>query len=750
MKKLVGILAMGAMLVAGSGAYAAIDNTPHDMTTVTTYTLCEICHVPHGASGSERLWRTTYTIGATGWDATITGTLCADACHGASPAISGTGAHNVSGTVYGAGAHQGTIANIATISAGRDATGASPWTDAHGFKYWPAGGQVAGWMECTTCHNVHDNAFRPFIRQSAAATGSVAGSVDALCEGCHDRDNAAPIGRGAANTRTANNGSAYSQHPTSNAYDGATNYTPDINLNAFPASMQESRGTTGRGTVSAATPLGGHLLDPGGATGPMGCATCHAVHGNEGPSITTDLLAVANALPVADLCEACHGGGATTNVGVGGDDHPIDVINGVGTPLANIAATTAYETNTAWPTSGVSPNQIAGCTSCHSAHYGAPNTSLNRDGDGGQPLGWCASCHNMDAAQPPAHHSNTGNLAASIVGCEDCHSATGPGSTASMRAHQGFAEITWAAGQAAFCNACHAGGGTAPFNGGAATPAGGVNPTTAYEPSLPSRWGVDRAPGGAVASSHRVGATNSGTVVNIRNASFFTEGGTSYFAKWGGAAASAGYGAQTAAPGGVATSTILCYSCHNIMGNIGLSTVASINVGGGGVVTPQSGYQNNLLLYPYRDDGQGVGTGGAGTGSAVGSTFCIGCHNGTAVAMATLLTANVANMPGGTHPIRASATDASTVSAAVDAGRAITILVTTAADGTTADQAAAPNLASYPLADRMDCDSCHRPHDGDAQSAEGTRDYTLEQAAAGNIDGICSQCHLVYGTPLAQ
>lgn len=743
MKKLVGVLAMGVMLAAGSGAYAAIDNTPHDMTTVTTYTLCEICHVPHGAAGSERLWRTTYTIGATGWDATITGTLCADACHGASPAIAGTGAHNVSGTVYGAGAHQGTIANIDTISSSRDSSGGTPYTDAHGYKYWPAGGQVAGWMECTTCHNVHDDTYRPFIRQSAAATASQAGSVDALCEGCHDRDNVTP-GRGATNTQAANDTNSYSQHPSSVAYVN-TGYTPLINLKAvFPVSMAETRGATGRGTVSAANPLGGHLLDPGGSTGNMGCATCHAVHGNEGPTITTDLLAVDNALPVADLCESCHDGGAATNVGAGGDDHPIDVVRGTGTVLGNIAATTSYETGLAWPTTGVSPNQIAGCTSCHSAHYGRPATSITRDGDGGNADGWCASCHNLADAQPLAHHSNTGNDTAplSIVSCEDCH--VGVGVAGEMNAHQGFAEITWAADQSAFCNACHNGVSAAPFNGGGATPAGGVNPTTGYEGSLPARFGTDRSAGAA--SAHRIGATNSGTNANMRNAAWFTEGATSYYSKWGGAAASAGYGAQTVAPGGANGNTILCYSCHNIMGNVGLSTDAAVNVAGAGTVSATSGYENNLLLYPYQDDGTGVGNAGA----AVGSKLCIGCHNGVAVAMATI--DDVTNGPAGTHPVRWSATNSSTISAAVDAGRAITMLVTTAGDGTTADQAAAPNLASYPAADRMDCDSCHRAHDGDVDSSvvTGTRDFTLEQAAAGNLDSICSQCHLVYGTAQAQ
>jgi hypothetical protein len=184
------------------------------------------------------------------------------------------------------------------------------------------------------------------------------------------------------------------------------------------------------------------------------------------------------------------------------------------------------------------------------------------------------------------------------------------------------------------------------------------------------------------------------------------------------------------------------------MGNIGLSTVATINVGAAGAVTASSGYLNNLLLYPYRDDGTGVP--GNGGGTATGSKLCIGCHNGVAVAMTTI--DDVVNGPAGTHPVRWSAANSSTITAAEDTDRPILQLVTTATDFTTADQANAPNLASYPLDDRMDCDSCHRAHDGDVDSsvAATTRDFTLEQAAAGNLDAICSQCHAVYGPVQAQ
>ena len=176
-----------------------------------------------------------------------------------------------------------------------------------------------------------------------------------------------------------------------------------------------------------------------------------------------------------------------------------------------------------------------------------------------------------------------------------------------------------------------------------------------------------------------------------------------------------------------------------------ISTDAAINVGAAGTVDSTSGYLNNLLLYPFEDDGTGTIA-----EPTLKSQLCVGCHNGVSVAMTSI--DGVTNAPPGTHPLRSTAAISDTVSAAVDAGRVPTLLVTTAANGTYADQASSPNLTSYPGADRMDCDSCHRTHgaDSDSSIATGNREYILEQATSGNLDAICSQCHLVYGTAAAQ
>jgi hypothetical protein len=315
-----------------------------------------------------------------------------------------------------------------------------------------------------------------------------------------------------------------------------------------------------------------------------------------------------------------------------------------------------------------------------------------------------------------------------------------------MTAHQGFAGIPWATSQN-FCHACHDGSGASPLDGGTLAPeTSSPNPGSGY--TLPATFSADK---GATTSwsSHLIGETFSGDASKMRTAAWFAEGGISYYSKFGTDTDSAGYGAQTIAPTPAAGDEILCYSCHNIVGNIGISTSSTVNLAGGGTVSATSGYMNNLLLYPFVDDG----TSGSPTTSPTNTTsmFCVGCHNGVGVAMASIVEST--NKPPGTHPVTGDR-----VSAADDAGRTNTLLMTvneSATYPTYADQTGVPNLGSYPAANEMDCDSCHRVHgaDEDASFASyngAAREFILEQSDDANFDTLCSQCHVVYGAPAAQ
>ncbi|NIS74765.1 MAG: hypothetical protein GTO08_05700, partial [Deltaproteobacteria bacterium] len=59
-----------------------------------------------------------------------------------------------------------------------------------------------------------------------------------------------------------------------------------------------------------------------------------------------------------------------------------------------------------------------------------------------------------------------------------------------------------------------------------------------------------------------------------------------------------------------------------------------------------------------------------------------------------------------------------------------------------ADDVSAPGILSYPAANEMDCDSCHRPHDAATASSSATFNYALEEAASTtDVQSMCVICH---------
>jgi hypothetical protein len=147
----------------------------------------------------------------------------------------------------------------------------------------------------------------------------------------------------------------------------------------------------------------------------------------------------------------------------------------------------------------------------------------------------------------------------------------------------------------------------------------------------------------------------------------------------------------------------------------------------------------NLLLQRYEDDAAGTI---AGAGATYKSELCVGCHAGGAQTYANLLAAGGMNTykPAGTHPVTGS-----TVTKAADVARSPITLIT--ATTGYANASSAPGIQSYPAANEMDCDSCHRAHDGAPGSAKaGTLptgyNYILEQAVSNaDVQSMCTQCH---------
>jgi predicted CXXCH cytochrome family protein len=575
-------------------------------------------------------------------------------------------------------------------------------------------------MECTSCHNVHLATARPFNQRT---------SLQSLCGACHTgRSNNTPL-RGMANILGAGVRS-FSSHPTQ-------------------VSAQDQGGVNIKATIDArfrvalnAAPnysLGGHLS--AGATGVMDCTTCHAVHGIHGspnPNVP-DLLAIdnttvaGNAQPSA-LCEGCHyGGDAGEQVGTltaGGavvySDHPIDTRNN----------RTFYPTGAALPANwvaGATPNNDRGaqpfytpangqktpvCSSCHDVHGGIASTALLR---GPQAVGnwgisydvWCFACHTNAQVIPNAHHSAVNNWVSSILSCGDCHGTT---SSTDWKVHNGFwaFAVALSSTNSAFCQSCHTP--TNPLDLVAPALKGQTFPEPA---SFPSSHGLVRG-----TASHYLGPdSNEFTGVAPRTSAWPS---SNYFSSYG-APNTGGGGAVAPATAG----EIICASCHHLTYNDGRARTGSYT----SALT--AGWECNLLLQPYQDDPSGTGN---GTGAyAVGSQLCTGCHDPT---------------QGKHHPLTGDP-----ISTAYPARN----LITSIGAGSFADQTAAPigggnapGTLSYPNANTMDCDSCHRPHSADSDSTVNGAAHGFKTSSDGRptyhileVDGanhsftptLCPECH---------
>ncbi|MBI5696459.1 MAG: cytochrome c3 family protein [Nitrospirae bacterium] len=534
MKRLLTIVLALAIAGIGSSAMAAVSGSPHDFTGVSTYTLCNPCHIPHAAKGSKRLWAQeqqgggaiVFGDGAT-WATSDIGKLCGSCHHDGMAVIvasnaygAGNQPHQVQASAYAAGSH----GRSTTVLTG-DLNDTPAAADNTGRPYLSTWGDPAmnNKIQCSTCHDPHDNTVAPFLR----AIGAQA-SVTDVCEGCHDRVNGG-YGTTNAMTRGANDGtSVASMHPVGITYDDKAG-----NENNGPLDLSKIGNTILRtqAELPAAlrTPnpntnnwrLGGKF-EGGGSTGNLGCNTCHAVHGTNNGSLGGDaaptniyLLAVNNngSNTNAPLCESCHGGSSTTaftslalvdgtagsnglhyvagsqSAGVGVyDDHPLDMTPDGAPALVNWAnaANARYE-RTAWgATSAGDPNAVAGrwpygtvpgspyvengvsfgniiCISCHSAHNGISETSLRRKGGVALTSGGIATS-NPTAAQMAANGGDIRN-----AWCYNCHQVQDmvPSfhhSTNTDVGGLGGTPANYTAGDIPgnsqiWCNDCHVGGG---------------------------------------------------------------------------------------------------------------------------------------------------------------------------------------------------------------------------------------------------------------------------------------------------
>lgn len=754
-----GLILSPGIAVAVSGLDVhSIDNTTDGKAREGA---CAVCHNV-SATAATRGWGRSITDCTTGWFNQKITVLCWT-CH------SSTGiANDMTDNAMNVAAHKWVVAGDVAASNNPSARETAN-IQATNLPY------VAGTnLECTSCHNVHNNASEPFLMK---------GSIEATCAACH------PNRIGARAVHAENIADNVSTHPVGINFDNTVGGT------TAPARIKSLANANGgfkhplRKASDNSWNLGGKLDN--GANGNFTCQTCHSVHQNTG---NEDLLEIYNGHTNAEdnnaLCEGCHyGGQAGQFVGVNGDDHPLD---------RNSGRWGFYPTGVAMPSDWTGRFDTASvfwdngaydtpkCGSCHDTHGGISGKSLLRWPIPAAANGeWCFSCHTDSQVIPAKHHSTTqtddpsGGFTSS-VSCAGCHGATVSSWGAEWSAHNGFGQFAVGPDLADGSSADNA----ATFYGAAANTRtferlceschNPVNPTN-FPRAIAGRFDNTNVilpnshgnPTGAL--THLSSDFTAGVFIQDTNRTANTylrirASGTDNSWDTGGLNMSKYSNYGTGTPQNPQTPVngayMICESCHNLLTNAGSGT---------GV---QSGWKQNLLLYSYMDDGYGtpgsytsLGASSAPVAAsrtsqpAVLDGFCRGCHSST-----LLTSTQLGSLPANDcatyvhYPAAHTMVGFQYAAGYTPYGRSTATIRTAAGacpDNTTADASIAPGVFSYPAANTVNCDSCHRPHNAENLSTNGMawnntnapnlRHWILEPGSV-QTDNLakteaCAQCH---------
>ena len=175
-----------------SSGKAMIDGTPHDLTAVAGGEVCHYCHTPHGAIANTPLWshklsnavykiyQSTSLVANVG-QPTGSSKLCLS-CHDGTVAIANMGAGGVGGTYISPGEKNlGTdLSDDHPISFVY--TSAIPTQNIQIRPVSTLPPQLkldrTGEVQCTTCHNAHDNQYGKFLTMQNVRSQ--------MCIACHD------------------------------------------------------------------------------------------------------------------------------------------------------------------------------------------------------------------------------------------------------------------------------------------------------------------------------------------------------------------------------------------------------------------------------------------------------------------------------------------------------------------------------------------------------------------------------------
>lgn len=673
-------------LASGKGGYGG---SPPASTGGT----CSYCHVPHKAVG-VRLFPVAGISGAEAWLDNTTGInkvtprLC-NTCHNSSSFDSDiTGNAGMYLRPYQSTSH---MDNPTTLGTYGESLVANARVD------------NTGKLECTSCHDVHSNAKRPFLQTYGAA-----GDISKNCEGCHgSRAND-------ANGMRASN--AAGNHPTSadpGAPANATNRFVAAIDNAFKVAQNPNEDGSAV-TSGAAFKIGGHLN--AGGTGTVRCYTCHAVHGTNAAAPSDGLLVKNNtSQPTAALCEGCH---YPTNPGADTTStHPVNTLES-----AWKVDVTGKPGGWPWGSSGGTNTII--CSSCHDMHYSSPTTSnLRRNGTtinaSATPytsaITFCNACHGgstWDEAVNGKHHP-IGNYGA-------------VGSGTNYRANPSVGTTTWSSKSWSSSSDLY------PFDNDAITCAtchskvtGSTYKSAHNLSSWPQLTGTDNASQMCI-DCHSFNPST--YLVTARGVA-----ATSLMSHYVGPIVTGGY-KRTAAfgvskvdqmkyPNIGGSDYIVCESCHTLKKDTNLGTGAKKSFSWNDNTTPASiNVKATPISLMVEKSGNAV------TYSNAADYLCTGCHGAS---------------PGGntTHPTMPTSSTS-----------ALSGVTTQLAAQETASDSGQATLPSSNNA--VNCDSCHRAHN--ASGGTGALILESQNAYSGSVkplfalasdnsyadqEGLCKRCH---------
>ena len=775
MKRLViaALAIMGMFCFSIPIAEAAIDNTSHDLDS-GSQGACSTCHIPHKSVG-KRLWPSDMSAQETAFG--VVGALCYY-CHGPGSTITTAIANNIMNSATNGYSHGLTTGDIPAGGNGLAAATDLPYINQSS-------------LQCTSCHDVHTDTNRPFLRRS----------YETLCQDCHSMRSVAagnsPDTFPDWNVNAVGDNNAYGSHPV------GPNITGDVSGGTSPISFGlTSYINMTRSNVADNWSLGGHLSSTSGVM----CGTCHAPHGvdvDKSTGANTPELNPANDILVFGqgtgttedggaangdgdannhLCESCHTRGATatwdtgtganyaasstwnvTNVGGDGTQggtaagtnyalqpnpggtaftHPVDDLGAAGATNV-VSFGNAGAGGVGWPI-GTTPGTNVGpapiCESCHTPHPRANGPSPG------------AGRVSISAATGSAILRNT-----AFAICGDCHGGAwadhhpigsnimtdrfnGTSSTGGVIGN-GDANLT--------CGDCHNGAGGGAHNWAQA----GVGLDPDWVPANNGRGAGD------VVGGTNLPDNNAYMADSCKQCHMNTQAGTAHQSPT----------KNSGDAGGTVTHAWRTNSGYTDLGE-GTHYLGD-NVTGLYLTGTFAGSAFNATTDVWDCTVSTNGTAKGGWSRWYGKRGAVGCQScheiepsknvsGTALLLAWYKdgdteTNNVANDPaafcqgchgptpgGGTpHPMTGSV-----IGRAVTAGRTPTTLITGSGafigSGAPTRQPAggAAGTSTFPAPDAMSCDSCHQPHD--APTSGGTYIY---EAPSANVTGTGGS----FGTPSA-